>query len=54
MDDENFVNINENYDAGDERFVELRGRLEKKIKKVLKIYFIDFFRFFHEGIFDTT
>lgn len=32
MDDENFVNINENCDAGDERFVELRGRLEKSKK----------------------
>lgn len=28
MDDENFVNINENCDAGDDRFVELRGELE--------------------------
>jgi hypothetical protein len=25
MDDESFVNINEHYDAGDDRFVELRG-----------------------------
>lgn len=25
MDDESFVNINEHCDAGDERFLELRG-----------------------------
>lgn len=43
MDDENFVNINENYDAGDERFVELRGRLEKS-KKSLK-FILSIFRF---------
>lgn len=45
MDDENFVNINENCDAGDERFVELRGRLEKSKKswKFILSIFLDFF-----------
>lgn len=41
MDDESFVNINENCDAGDERFVELRGIQDNHIDPYKKI--IDFF-----------
>lgn len=38
MDDDSFVNINENCDAGDERFVELRGPQDNHCKNPHKIY----------------